>query len=126
MYKVRCARALDGFDAYLRVYEGTSFERAAGQPMSIGSKLQDYGRFLHDVGYPRSHLVHAITGTMRRFPHVRVFLAAGWSYNKSWIEDDPGKCRTAFPPAIVKAIIAVALLWKWCNFAGLVALGWGG
>ena len=60
------------------------------------------------------------------FPEFKRHLTGAWHVDQKWQFEEPGQCRAVLSAPVLRAIIAVALLWEWYTFAGSVALGFGG
>ena len=69
---------------------------------------------------------HAILGIEERFPFARPWSSMGWAVVRRWEQEEPGSCRVCPPPALIKAMMGVALLWNWPNFAMLLGLAMSG
>ena len=46
----------------------------------------------------------------------------GWAVVGRWEQEEPGSCRVCPPLALIKAMIGLALLCNWRNFAMLLGL----
>ena len=88
--------------------------------------LRAYGRALFSSGKPRYWLVYAITAVQHQRPQYRNFLAGAWQVDKKWQVEEPGQCRAVLSAPLVRAIVAVSLLWGWNTFAAVVSLGFSG
>ena len=92
----------------------------------LSEALRGYGHYLHDMQQPLYLYVHAVVGVIFFHPELRPFTHASWKIIKQWQYEEPGKSRVALPRAVVRAILTLALLWGWVEFAALVGLAFGG
>lgn len=92
----------------------------------MGLALRGYGCFLYEHGYPRYLLTYAITGVQDAYPHFRGSLQAAWQVDKKWQALEPGECRPVISGPIMRAMIAVAILWDWHFWAAVSIIGYLG
>ena len=90
---------------------------------STATALRAFGLHLYEHGFPRYLFVYAITAVQDKYPAHRNFLTEAWQVDKKWQRAEPGSCRPVLPVAAVRAAIALALLWDWKRWAGLVMIG---
>ncbi|CAK9079134.1 Uncharacterized protein SCF082_LOCUS37773 [Durusdinium trenchii] len=77
-------------------------------------------------GMPRYWLVYAITAVQQICPEYRRVLSGAWQVDRKWQLEEPGQCRAVLSAPVLRAILALSLLWGWWSLAGVVALGFGG
>ena len=85
--------------------------------------LATFGVWLHDAGFPRYILVHAILGVQSAQPHWRAFLTEAWDVAKQRGLAEPAKLRLPLPRALLRAMVAVCLTWDWPVMAALLLMG---
>ena len=83
------------------------------------------GLHLFRQGAPRYWLVYAIRAVQELRPEFRFALSGAWQVDKKWQIEEPGACRAVLSAPMLRAILALSLLWGY-TFAGIVALGFGG
>ena len=88
--------------------------------------LRAYGLALFREGKPRYTLVYTITAVQQIKPEYRRMLSGAWQVDLKWQMEEPGQCRAVLSAPVIRAILCLALLWQWRQFAGVVALGFGG
>lgn len=88
--------------------------------------LRAYGMELFAGGFPRYKFVYAVTGVQHLRPEFRMQLAGAWQVDKCWQIHEPGQCRAVLSVPMLRAAISLSLLWGWCTFAALVAIGFAG
>ena len=74
----------------------------------------------------RPLLVYAITAVQDGRPQFKHQLTAAWQIDRKWQIAEPGECKPVISLPIIRAATAVALLWQWFRFTGLVLLGFAG
>eukprot|EP00438_Fugacium_kawagutii_P003919 Skav224640 [mRNA] locus=scaffold1918:42447:43379:+ [translate_table: standard] len=92
-------------------------------PAAVGWALRGYGIHCFEQGLPRYFFVYAITGVQDQFPQCRGYLNLAWQIDRKWQIHEPGQCRAVLPGIAIRAVVAVASLWGWHFWAGLVLLG---
>ena len=114
------------FEAWLKEEVGWTLSAALDSAQNANLSLRAYGRFCYASGKPRYHLVYAITAVQHLRPEFRLFLAGAWQVDKQWQLEEPGQCRAVLSAPVVRSIVALAFLWNWHCFGGLVVLGCAG
>ena len=122
----RMSRCLEAFEAWTKDKLGLTLNEAMATAEMADLALRGYGRFCFSEGRPRYWLVYAITGVVHQYPGYRNLLHGAWQIDRKWQLEEPGQCRAVLSAPLVRAIIAVALLWEWRSFASIVALGFAG
>ena len=109
----RMARCLYSFEVWTKDKLGLSLDEVLATAEMADLALRGYGRFCFSEGRPRYWLVYAITGVQHQYPTYRNFLNGAWQVDRKWQLEEPGQCRAVLSAPLVRAIIAVALLWQW-------------
>ena len=122
----RMQKCLQSFQKWCVDEAGVSFESVCETAEAANLALRAYGLSLFREGKPRYMLVYAITAIQQLFPEFRRNLAGAWQVDLKWQFEEPGQCRAVLSAPVLRAVLAVALLWGWFSFAGSVALGFGG
>eukprot|EP00438_Fugacium_kawagutii_P034033 Skav222219 [mRNA] locus=scaffold552:275929:282761:+ [translate_table: standard] len=119
----RMEKCLNGFQAWVESKAEVSWELLEANPQALAMALRGYGLFCFEQGYPRYLFVYAITAVRDRYPLARAYLNIAWQIDKKWQVFEPGCCRAVLPALVLRAAVAVAFLWGWRSWAGLVLLG---
>ena len=106
--------------------KGLCFDTICMNAENMNLALRGYGLELFKEGKPRYLLVYAITAVQHFFPDFKKQLAGAWQIDLKWQMEEPGQCRAVLSAPVLRAMIAVSLLWGWFSFAGSIALGFGG
>ena len=122
----RMWRCLQAFETWCKDEASTSLSVVLASSESANLALKAYGLHLFRKGLPRYWLVYAITAVQQVCPEYRRALSGAWQVDRKWQLEEPGQCRAVLSAPVLRAILAVALLWGWWTFAGVVALGFGG
>ena len=88
--------------------------------------LRAYGMHLFRSGFPRYMYVYTLTAIQDQFPQHRPFLSSAWHIDRKWQVAEPGKCRPVLSLATFKAVLALALLWRWWRWAAVTMIGFAG
>ena len=96
---------------------------SSAEPANLA--LRGYGLDLFRQGKQRYLLVYAILAVQQLRPEFRRQLAGAWQVDAKWQLEEPGQCRAVLPAPLFRAALAVALLWGWHCFAGMLILGFG-
>ena len=116
-------RAFDAFRMWAAAHCSVPLERLFLSCEATELALRSFGLYLYAEGLPRYLLVYAITAVQDRFPSFRHRLTSAWQIDKKWQLQEPGACRAVLPLAAIRAALAVACLWGWHDWCGLVMLG---
>lgn len=123
---LRMRRCLDLFGKWCESNAKLPLEAILEQAESTNLALRGYGLALFREGKPRYLLVYAITAIQQIKPEFRRQLSGAWQVDFKWQMEEPGQCRAVLSAPVLRAILCLALLWKWDHFTGAVALGFGG
>ena len=116
-------KSLAAFQLWVEEKLGLQFEQAMCNPEAAALALRGYGFYLYEEGFPRYLLVYAITAVQDMYPAYRACLTPAWQIDKKWQAVEPGECRPVISQPIVCAMIAVALLWNWHDWAAVTIIG---
>eukprot|EP00435_Cladocopium_sp_Y103_P074095 s580_g46.t1 len=122
----RMEKCLAAFSDWLMTEAGTSLDAVLEDVQLTDLALKAYGRALFSTGKPRYWLVYAITSVQHLRPQFRNFLAGAWQVDRKWQVEEPGQCRAVLSAPLVRAIVALSLLWGWHSFATIVSIGFTG
>ena len=112
--------ALDSLDAFLRDFTGVPLATLASSGILSGHALAAYGRHLFSSGAPWYLFVNAINAFADKWEHWKPFLSPAWGLLRRWQDEEPSERRLVMPVAVLRAGVAVALLWSWLRFAALL------
>ena len=122
----RMRKCFEAFQVWCEQDANLNFTTVCSSADCANLALKAYGLALFREGKPRYQLVYAITAMQTVFPEFKRHLTGAWQVDQKWQFEEPGQCRAVLSAPVLRAIIAVALLWDWYTFAGSVALGFGG
>ena len=122
----RMQRCFDAFLTWVETEAGFSPYDVVRDMQALAWLLRGYGMHLFEHGHPRYLLVYAITAAQDKFPACRPHLSVAWQVDKKWQFHEPGCCRAVLPTIIIKAISALAALWRWNAWLGVFLLGFAG
>ena len=88
--------------------------------------LERFGRDLYDAGKPYAHFAETLNQVSTLKPAIRRQLQGAWSFGFSWVKHEPSTHHVAMPGPVALAILTTSLMWGWVQFAGMIALMWGG
>jgi len=86
--------------------------------------LRAYGHYLHDTPQALYLYTHAVVGFMHFSPEMRIHIRSAWKVIRQWQHDEPGRSRVSLPRSVFQALVCLALLWGWVEFAGLMLRCW--
>ena len=121
----RMSKCFEAFTEWCGNFLEVPWQSLAADYEALGMALRGYGLYLFEHGHPRYLLVYAITSCQEYFPGCKVAMAPAWQIDKKWQVHEPGSCRAVLPAIVIKAATALALLWSWTSWAGLLLLGFG-
>ena len=119
----RMSKCFEAFTEWCGNFLEVPWQSLAADYEALGMALRGYGLYLFEHGHPRYLLVYAITSCQEYFPGCKVAMAPAWQIDKKWQVHEPGSCRAVLPAIVIKAATALALLWSWTSWAGLLLLG---
>lgn len=123
---LRMQRCLSAFESWCIQFPGLTLAQVLETSEAANLALKGYGLHLFRQGAPRYWLVYAITAVQQLRPEFRFALSGAWQVDKKWQLEEPGACRAVLSAPMLRAVLALALIWGWHCFAGIVALGFGG
>ena len=121
----RMAKCLRAFEDWCGQTVNLSLAQVLENVETANLALKAYGMHLFKQGSPRYLLVYAITSVQQLRPEFRRQLCGAWQVDKRWQMEEPGQCRAVLSAPVLRAILALALMWDWYAFAGIVSLGFG-
>lgn len=122
---LRMRRCLELFAAWCVKVVGLTLEEVLSQADTTNLALRGCGLSLFREGKPRYLLVYAITAIQQVKPEFRRQFSGAWQVDFKWQIEEPGQCRAVLSAPVFRAILGLALLWKWDCFAGAIVLGFG-
>ena len=81
-----------------------------------------YGRLLYDSGKSYMQYAETLNSLGSRKPAVRRLLQQSWDLGYAWVRSEPSTHHVAMPPAVLVAMMTVALMWGWVRVAGCLGL----
>lgn len=123
---LRMDQCLKGFKLWVSEHLECDFSELCLNAHGMALALRGYGCFLYEQGHPRYLLVYAITAVADLLPHFRSFLSPAWQIDRKWQLAEPGECRPVISAPIMRAALALSLLWGWHRWAAVSMLGYLG
>ena len=121
----RMSKCFEAFGEWCSTYLEVPWQRLVEDHQALAMALRGYGLYLFEHGHPRYLLVYAITSCQEYFPGCKAAMQPAWQIDKKRQIHEPGSCRAVLPAIVIKAATALALLWSWASWAGLLLLGFG-
>ena len=91
----------------------------------INDLLNRFGRGLYFAGRPYGHYCETINALSAYRPTLRRSLQGAWDLAFAWVREEKPDHHLAMPWQLLLAMLSVALVWGWNNFAGGLALAFG-
>ena len=92
----------------------------------MSTALIGFGKHLFYTGAPKYLFAETINAVKDRFSNYFAAVAAAWGTLNKWEEAEPTERAMVMPASIFTAAVALSLLWRWRNFAGVLLLGFHG
>jgi hypothetical protein len=123
----RRARLLPTFERYVqRRGDDLGVLASAESATRISTLLADYGQTMYSEGQPRTNFAETINAVQKKWPQLRRRLREAWEVEDAWRLREPGHNRAPVPPILIRAVVALCLLWKWPAVAAVLLLGYDG
>eukprot|EP00439_Symbiodinium_sp_Y106_P045236 s1087_g5.t1 len=119
----RMRRCLDAFMTWVLVELQVPFAKVSATAESLALALRGYGLYLYSSGHPRYLFVYAITAIQDRFPAFHGQMAPAWQIDRKWQHLEPSECGPVLSAAILRAMVALGLVWGWPRFVGVLLIG---
>eukprot|EP00438_Fugacium_kawagutii_P010863 Skav216247 [mRNA] locus=scaffold20:89010:95933:+ [translate_table: standard] len=91
-----------------------------------GKVLERYGVHLFAIGAGLYELRHLLVLIQQQKPDVRVYLGPAWLLVNKWEQVRPLTHRTPLPEVLYKAMVAVAMCWRWTRWSAALIAGFQG
>ena len=96
------------------------------EPFVLCWLVSDFGRLLYSNGESLYLFRHLILAMMKHAPLARQHAHVCWNLVTKWELVEQLRHRSPLPEVLVKAMVAVAILWSWNRVAGtLLVAFWG-
>ena len=99
---------------------------AMAHPFLLVLLAKEYGSFLYSTGRSLFVYRHLLVFLQQNFLTVKPFMGGCWTLVTKWELAEPTVHRVPLPYAIFRAMVSIALTWKWKRFAAVLALGFHG
>ena len=120
-------RIWDRFRAWcLRFLSISTFDQLALCPQTLVELLDAFGRELFSEGASLYLFRHLLAAVQRWQPDFRPFMGRAWQLVVRWESLEPTVHRTPLPLVLFRAMVAVASLWGWHRFLGIMLLSYFG
>ena len=88
--------------------------------------LRRYGLFVYQQGGRLYELRHVLVLAQQKYPLLRPVMAPAWQLVSQWEELQPVCHRRPLPEVLFRAMVVLAINWKWLRFAGCLLLAMEG
>ena len=95
-------------------------------PQTLVELLDAFGRELFSEGASLYLFRHMLAAVQRWQPDFRPFMGRAWQLVVRWESLEPTVHRTPLPLVLFRAMVAVASLWGWHRFLGIMLLSYFG
>ncbi|CAE7501380.1 unnamed protein product [Symbiodinium sp. CCMP2592] len=99
------------------------FSRA---PALLAMALRAYGNWLYKTGGTLHELRHTILAAQRRFMNLKPLSGVAWEIVSRWEYLEPPAHRVPIPEPVLKALVALAWMTGYFDFAGVTLLSFYG
>ena len=110
----------------LRDLSEGAFASLIGSPETIVPLIEMFGRFLFTSGHSIYILRQLITYIQRWKPSFRGRLGGAWQLISRWESVEPLHHRTPLPAVVFRAMVSVAIMWRWHRWAGVMMIAFEG
>lgn len=101
-------------------------QSALTQPLLIIALAKEYGNVLFSRGTALYVYRHFVISLQKQVLSARPFISELWDMVSRWESLEPTTHRTPLPAAIFRAMMNVALTWKWFRFAATLGIAFYG
>ena len=119
----RRTRSLEAFDLWCSEYTGAASSTWYRNGVVLARVLATFGVWLHDAGFPRHLLVQTILGIQSHHPHLKAYFTEAWCVAKHGKLVEQPCLRPPLPRALLRAMVAMCLVWDWPVMAALLMAG---
>ncbi|CAE7350570.1 Rraga [Symbiodinium sp. CCMP2592] len=96
------------------------------EPLLLCILVSEFGRSLFYAGESLYLFRHLILAALKHCPRARQHVSECWTLVSKWELVEPLQHRAPLPEVILRAMVAVALLWGWERIAGILLIAfWG-
>ena len=103
-----------------------TFDAVAGCPETLCLLIECFGKYLFEEGHSIYLLRQLITYVQRWKPQFRGSMRGAWQLVSRWEIIQPLRHRTPLPLVIYRAMVAIALCWKWYRWSAVTMLAFEG
>ena len=122
----RMKRCLSAFATWVTEEMKLDWDLVLQDSSATSLALRGYGLHLFRNGFPRYLFVYALTAVQDQYPQHRNFLSGAWQVDRKWQLAEPGHCRAVVSLRTFRAVLALALLWRWVRWAAVSMIGFAG
>ena len=90
--------------------------------VGMSKLLADYGQTMYAAQGSRSNYSETINAVQKVHSNFRTRLRLAWEIDRAWEGLEPGQPRAPVPPVLLRAAVAICLLWDEPRLAVLLAL----
>lgn len=87
------------------------------QPEILCLLVSSFGRHLFSTGKSQYVFRHLVVYIQKSFVHTKPFVSKCWDLLQKWERVEPTVHRAPIPSSILRAMVVLALNWKWWRFA---------
>lgn len=103
-----------------------AFRSIQSQPMLLVLLGKEYGNKLYQEGRPLYVYRHFVAVLQKTHVTTRPFVGICWDMVSRWEILEPVEHRLPLPAAIFRAMVTIALSWKWFRFTAVLGLSFFG
>ncbi|CAE7767227.1 Rraga [Symbiodinium sp. CCMP2592] len=111
------------------VIDGTSpsaSDELLSEAVLLSALVCGFGKYLFSTGESLYLFRHLILAAVKRLPALRQHTYECWNLVSKWEVVEPLQHRAPLPEVILRAMVCLALLWKWERVAGILLISfWG-
>lgn len=118
---VQYARGFKSLTVYLAENDLPSAERLAEcHARTLNEALMRWARFRYENDISKDLARMGLLSFGEKFWWCRMLLKPTWGLIEEWEAREPSEHRRPIPPLVVRALIAVALAWRWYRVAAVL------
>jgi len=97
-----------------------------GAPLLLDRIVEHFGHTLYREGAPMYKYLMTLTGLQRLHDSLKHHLRRSWDVSTKWTIVEPISHRLPLPRVLMKAMVALGILWGWHFFSGCLLLAFEG
>ena len=122
----RRSKLVNDFETWLCTGGHAPLDDWVRRPAELDELLCCYAQALWDGGAPQHRFPELLNAIAKRYSFIRGHLKGAWDVRTAWQVLEPGTNHAPVPEVLARALVCVALLWRWYDVAALLALTYDG